>query len=83
MSYCRVCGTEDGVEFRESKRQSLCVSCNKETPRKVGRDAFDKRYWGAHLDEVPMSTRREFYSDYLTSDCSLEKYIETTTTRLE
>lgn len=83
MSYCRVCGDRsESVSYRPSKLQNLCDACDKSTPRKVGREAFERRYWGAKVDEVPASTRREFYSDYLTSDSTLEKYIESTTTRL-
>lgn len=72
------------IEYRPSKRQTLCTVCDEETPRKVGREAFDKRYWGTGkaADEVPEGTKKEFYSDYLTSNSTLEKYVESTTTKL-
>jgi hypothetical protein len=68
------------VEWRPSKRQNLCDPCNAETPRKVSREAFEKRYWGARVNEVPNSVRYEFWSDYLTSSETLANYITTTTT---
>lgn len=72
--YCRVCGSEEGVTFRASKLQALCEACDAETPRKVSREAFEKRFWGKHIDEVPHGTRREFYQDYLRGDRTLAQY---------
>jgi len=76
--YCRICGTEQDVEFRGGNRGALCASCAKDTPRKAGRAAFDAAYWkGAGI--VPESTKREFYSDYRSSTHTLAEYIERTT----
>jgi len=46
MGYCRVCGIEEGTEYRASKHQTLCGPCAAETPRKASRAAFERRYWG-------------------------------------
>jgi len=77
--YCRICGSEKDVKFYPAKRQSLCKWCAADTPSKLSRDEFEKRYWGAEVDTVPTFFRREFYSDYLASDCDMEKYIDQTT----
>lgn len=77
-TWCRICGHESAV-WRPSKRQSLCKSCNADTPRKARRSEFDRRYWGAELESVPIGTRREFYADYLASSSTLPDYIERTT----
>jgi len=79
MGYCRVCGSEAGIEYRASKRQSLCGPCAAETPRKASRAAFERRYWGAGVGSVSRSMRDSFWADYLTSVCTLADYIESTT----
>lgn len=76
--YCRICGSLNNVRYYATKRQSLCRFCAKDTPEKVGRSTFDKQYWGADVD-VPESTRREFYSDYLSSSETVTDYIASTT----
>ena len=77
---CRVCGTEEGnVDYRAKKRQSLCDACNRETPNKIGRDEFSRRYWGAGYETVPPGTLREFYSDYLASMHNFNDYRRATT----
>lgn len=78
MSYCRICGDENGVTWRPTKRNYLCESCNADTPRKVSRERFDAAYWSAD-DDTPESTRREFYDDYRTSNLTLADYIVRTT----
>ncbi len=77
--YCRICGDESGVKYYPAKRQSLCPFCAKDTPRKVGRDAFDKAYWAGDDEPPPEGIKREFYSDYLASSYTLAEYIENTT----
>lgn len=75
--YCRVCGDERNVSYRPRSRQSLCDSCASDTPHKVSRSAFDTEYW--HDDPtVCESTKREFYSDYLSSTHTLAQYIAAT-----
>ena len=74
---CRVCG-HSVAEFRPRSGLVLCQACHADTPAKVGRQEFDRRYWGADLLQVPEATRREFYSDYLHSACTLDRYIAET-----
>ncbi len=76
MSYCRVCGSEHQAKFRPGKLQTLCEYCNADTPRKVGRSSFESRFWGADVQTVPAMTRRDFYEDYLRSECTLAQYCE-------
>lgn len=76
--YCRICGDENGVKYRPAKRQGLCAGCNRETPAKVGRGEFDRRYWDGD-ESVPPHIKREFYSDYLASGKKLDEYIASTT----
>lgn len=65
--YCRICGDEN-AKYYSTKRQSLCRSCAKDTPAKVGREAFDRAFWqGCTENDPPEGIRREFYSDYLAS----------------
>jgi hypothetical protein len=82
--YCRVCG-DDGetVKYRSGKHQSLCRWCNRDTPRKVTREEFERVYWAGPpgIETVPHSTRRDFWEDYLASECTLAEYVEQTTTR--
>lgn len=77
--YCRICGTENNTKFYPSKRQTLCSCCAEDTPRKAGRESFDRQYWGAKFEDVPNGIRREFYSDYLASNLTLSQYKESTT----
>lgn len=77
--HCRICGEEERAEYYPSKRQALCRSCAGDTPRKMPRSTFDKRYWGRELSTVPEGTRREFYSDYLACSGSFARYVEDTT----
>ena len=76
--YCKICGTEYKVKFRPSKLQNLCEFCNKETPKKMSKHNFDKKYWGKDFESVPQSVRSEFYSDYLASSNTFKKYLEET-----
>lgn len=79
--YCRICGDEREVAYRPAKRQTLCASCNRETPAKVGREYFDAHYW---VSDDPSEgkpnemIRREFYADYLASNMTFEEYVEST-----
>lgn len=77
---CRICGmNHGGVEYRQDARQYLCRDCYRDTPAKIGREEFDRAYW-SNPEDVPASTKREFYSDYLASTHDLKGYIKATTT---
>ena len=76
---CQVCG-DSPAERHPSKRQRLCPSCAADTPRKIGRDAFDRAYWHGEGDPPPEATKADFYEDYLRSSHTLKSYIATTTT---
>ena len=76
---CRICGTDNQVEYRRGSRMKLCAPCAKGTPRNAGRAAFDKAYWGSDAHEVSESIKKEFYSDYKTSSCTVREYIDDTT----
>jgi len=75
---CRICGAEKKVKFYPSKRQALCPLCAEDTPSKVSRETFDTKYWGQEANSVPDAIRREFYSDYLASNCDVEQYMADT-----
>lgn len=80
--YCRICGDEENVKYYPAKRQTLCTFCAKDTPRKVSRETFDKRYWVSddpNEAPPPESIKLEFYADYLASGDTLDEYIEATT----
>lgn len=77
MSHCRVCG-DPAACYRPAQRSTLCESCAAETPAKIGRAEFDRRYWPAP-ESVPESTRREFFADYLASRCTFDAYLAATT----
>jgi len=77
---CQVCG-DPNARYYDTNRQSLCRSCAKDTPAKVSRSTFDKRYWISDdpNEEPPNEAiKREFYEDYLRSECTLAQYIERT-----
>jgi len=76
---CRICGTDRRVDYRRGPKMVLCTSCTKDTPRKASRITFDKAYWGAGATEVSESIKKEFYSDYKTSTCTVQQYIDQTT----
>lgn len=67
---CKVCGKKKGDRTR----------CCRTAPY-ISFETFYKKYFkGEGSEEVPYSTRREFYDDYRMSDCrSLQAYIEQTT----
>ncbi len=71
---CKVCGDENS-RYRVGKRQSLCDSCNAETPRKVSREEFDKKFWSVP-NAIPESVKTEFYDDYKTFSCTVQEYIK-------
>jgi hypothetical protein len=76
--YCRVCGDESNTKYRPSKLQTLCDSCNRDTPRKIGRERFDAVFWKSSDPTEPLpceSVRREFYEDYLRSTKTIGEYI--------
>ena len=76
MSDCAVCAAPG--RWRPASRIALCDSCADETPAKISRGEFDPLYWGSAFGDVPEGTRREFYSDYLTSACDFEEYLDHT-----
>ena len=75
---CKICG-DPITRWRPENRQTLCNSCAADTPRKIGRSEFDRKYWGPDFEEVHPETRREFYEDYLTSSQNFRDYQESTT----
>ena len=75
--YCRVCGDENQVSFHGPSGQYLCKSCAKDTPHKVSRETFYKKYFGD--EDIPESIKREFYEDYQRSTHNLKEYIAKTT----
>lgn len=79
---CKICGDEN-AKYYPSKLGSFCPTCAKETPRKVSRECFDLAYWGKERETVPESTKREFYDDYKSSVCNLERYIAETQTEVD
>lgn len=81
---CFICGETRNVKFRKDLFKYICAYCSPSTPRKVNREAFDKRYWGEieKTEKVPESVKREFYSDYLSSSDNLEAYIAATSSKV-
>jgi len=78
--YCRVCGSEENVHYRETKLSSLCDDCNSHTPKKVPRSEFDPFYWGKNnFKGVPDHIRKLHYEDYLLSNFSTTRYKKETT----
>ena len=75
---CRICGTQS-AKFIRSKGASLCPTCDADTPRKVSQLDFDVAYW-PNASSVPTSVRQSFYSDYLHSSLTLQRYIVETST---
>ena len=82
---CRICGNEEDVQINFDYLMALCPSCVREaeengTEAKMSRVDFEAKYWVTedgtnYTEEVPMSTRREFYSDYLSSLGTFAKYV--------
>jgi cytochrome c553 len=60
--YCRICGDESSVQFRNRSGMALCPSCHRDTPTKASYETF-LRVTGMPSD----STAREFFSDYKAS----------------
>ena len=79
---CKICGTVYEVKPRKGPRMTLCDQCAKGTPRKASRERFDAVYWGRERRSVPESIKREFYSDYKTSVCTLQQYVDQTTNEI-
>ena len=75
---CRICGHTEGIKYYTAKRQALCNYCATGTPQKVSRASFDNYYW-EKPHEVPEGVKRDFYDDYITSQCNLKQYKEQTT----
>ena len=76
MSQCRICGSE-GARYRANARNILCDFCAKDTPAKKTLEEFRAEYF--KNENPPLSTIREFYSDYLASKYTLAEYIQETT----
>ena len=81
--HCNICGDDRTAHYRPNQRQVLCDHCAENTPAKVSRSEFDKAYWNEpEAEQPPESTKREFYSDYLTSCNTLREYITATTAEI-
>jgi ribosome-binding protein aMBF1 (putative translation factor) len=67
--HCRICGDTDmgNLQYRERSRMTLCDSCHADTPAKVGREEFEREYWGDGIADVPHGTRQSFWEDYRAS----------------
>ena len=75
--YCQICGNPDNIKFYPAKHSRLCQYCASETPQKMHRAVFDSKYW-ENPDEVPESTKHEFYDDYKYSKDNFEQYVANT-----
>lgn len=75
--YCKICGDEMNVRYYPSKHNSLCPCCASDTPRKVRFELFNRIYFAGDRD-CPESTRKEFYTDYLSSKYNLRDYMAKT-----
>ena len=73
---CSICG--ESAVFRAPQRSILCDACLATTPPKVSREEFVRVYFKGD-DTVTWSVLKEFYSDYLASECNLEQYVKETT----
>ena len=78
MPSCKLC-SHSPASFRVKKRQTLCDYCDEAMPVKVSREEFDAKFWMDPV-QIPTSVRKNFYSDYLSSDSDLGGYIICTTT---
>jgi len=76
---CSICGDEK-ADYYFSKHQSLCKTCNSETPNmsRIYNVIWEFLMLSA-LETVPASTRKEFYDDYKTSRYTIDQYIKQTT----
>lgn len=81
--YCKVCGSEESnVELYLSKGcQHLCTHCAQETPKKVSKESFCKAFFNVEPEGIKRSILNEFYSDYVSSTCTLKEYIDACTMR--
>ena len=79
--YCIICGTEENLVVKNHRH--ICNDCAQGMPRKVSRSSFDKAYWRGKANDVPESTKREFYADYFASYHTVSAYIEATTSYAE
>lgn len=70
--YCRICGDERNVKFRNRSAMCLCDSCHRHTPEKASFETF------LRVTELPNGAiAREFYSDYKASKhSSVSEYWE-------
>jgi len=75
---CRICGSDNQITFYWTHMMAMCRLCHAHGPPPIPYADFDDRYWSGS-DDVPYSTRKEFYSDYKTSGLSFERYCEETT----
>jgi hypothetical protein len=74
---CYICGTPTtNISWNKGAR-ALCKACDETTPVKVSFSEFVRVYFKDD-PSVPYSTRREFFSDYLSSTYTLEQYIAET-----
>jgi len=75
---CRICGSDNTIVFYLTHMMAMCRPCHAQGVQPIPYADFDDRYWSS-ADDVPCSTRKEFYSDYKTSGLSFERYCEETT----
>jgi transcription initiation factor TFIIIB Brf1 subunit/transcription initiation factor TFIIB len=75
--YCRICGTDQKVEYQRSKGMNLCTECGVGMPKKASYSGFTKRYWSEPA-LVSERVKREFYDDYKTSLHTVQEYINAT-----
>ena len=74
---CTICGSKHNVDFYPRFGYTACDCCAKETPQKVSKKEFHRRYFLG--EDVPQAVVNGFYEDYLYSKDTLDEYIKNTT----
>lgn len=73
---CWVCGAEtEDVRYYADTRSALCAVCKEGTPPKVDRATFAEAF--RRGEDADRNIEAEFYEDYLLSEYTLERYMET------
>lgn len=75
---CRICGTENNVQLYAGNRGILCADCAADTPEKIGKAEFVRRYFDG--ETVSDFIAREFYDDFRASNLTFDEYKKATTT---
>ena len=70
---CRICGTDRQVIFRSTHQWFMCDLCHLSSVAPISYKDFNSRYWSS-VDDIPLITRNEFYSDYKSSGLTFETY---------